>query len=169
MILRLIKVSRLCDTSWFLNKEKYHYLIFLHKGRFIRAQWDSWSWFWHSRLGMSRPGIDHGLDWILKSIPVLILVLNKINDLAELRSSWSWFRSSRLGLSWPCIDMTKFSIQDKSWSWKKLVVSLSSVTDYAATGRKWFLNEWLCYSQLTGFPFKGGARTVHCYYWSAWI
>ena len=111
VILRLIKVSRLCDTSWFLNKEKYHYLIFLHKGRFIRAQWDSWSWFWHSGLGMSRPGIDHGLDWILKSIPVLILVLNKINDLAELRSSARLLVLVSKFKTWP--------VKTRYWSWSR--------------------------------------------------
>ena len=67
---------------------------------------------------MSRPGIDHGLDWILKSIPVLILV-------------WTKVISKTLGLGLEIQDLgcqdrvlvlvlTEFLNQDQSWYWSRL-------------------------------------------------
>ena len=54
-----------------------------------RVQRDSWYWSRNSRLGLSRPNIGLGLDRILKSRPVLVLVSFKIlfQDM-----SWSWSR-----------------------------------------------------------------------------
>ena len=54
-----------------------------------RVQRDSWYWSRNSRPGLSRPNIGLGLDRILKSRPVLVLVLFKIlfQDM-----SWSWSR-----------------------------------------------------------------------------
>ena len=53
----------------------------------ISVQRDSWSWSQNSRFGLSRPGIGLGLDRIYNSRLVLVVVLNTINGLAELRCS----------------------------------------------------------------------------------
>ena len=72
------------------------------------VQQDSWSCSRNSRLGLSRPGIGLGLDRIYKSGLVLVLVLNTIDGLAELRCS------ARLLI---LVSKFKWLAKIRYWSW----------------------------------------------------